>query len=269
MTELQQLVQKFCKLKILVVGDPMRDVYHFGKVDRMCPEAPVPVFLPQDMMDKPGGADNVRNNLEQLCIKVDAIFPDGFWIEKHRYMVGGHQLMRVDHEITYDFDWRYKHPISVYDAIVISDYAKGSCTELNCQWLISVANIAKKPVIVDPKGSDWKKYDGATVICPNHHEFEAVQYKNWPLFPCIMLKRGADGIRVMTDDQHIDYPALAKHVFDVTGAGDTVTAVVAATIAAGGTYHQAAQLANIAASVVVGEVGTSPITYDRLFEECA
>ena len=274
--QLEELVNKFKTLRILVAGDPMYDIYHFGHVDRMCPEAPVPVFVEdQECQIRRGGAANVAQNLKALGCEVDTLFPSGEWVEKHRYMVGGHMLMRVDRERNYQTDWfneaihRQVPAGTTYQAAIISDYAKGSCTEENCQWLIDSARNDQVPVIVDPKGNDWNKYAGARVICPNHKEMAIEKVGQvQPVFEAIVEKRGANGILLQVEHSEPKaFAARAKHVFDVTGAGDTVTAVVAAVVAAGGTLSQACELANLAAAVVVGEVGTSTCSNERLIQE--
>jgi D-beta-D-heptose 7-phosphate kinase/D-beta-D-heptose 1-phosphate adenosyltransferase len=271
---LVHLVCKFKGLRILVAGDPMYDVYHFGRVDRMCPEAPVPVFVDDGRVhSRLGGAANVVQNLRDLGCRVTTLFPRDPWVEKHRYMVGSHQLLRIDLEQRYNVDWFNLaiHDLPkgvIYESIVISDYDKGSCTEENIRWLMGEREkqTGGKPlVIVDPKGSDWHKYRDATVICPNHKEMIESPEK----FMLIAEKCGAIGIRLHLGDggPALVYPAKAKHVFDVTGAGDTVTAVIAAVMAAQGNMFQACELANLAAAVVVGEVGTSTCSAERLIQE--
>lgn len=249
---------------VLVFGDPMIDVYHFGRSERLSPEAPVPVFIEERTESRPGGAANVVANLEALGCMVTTLFPPKPWTEKHRYMVGHHQLFRLDKDMWYEPEL----PLLADrpHVIVISDYDKGSCTQHNCQWAISAAKALGALVVVDPKGGGWGRYRGADVICPNQQEADMGTSE----FPYRMLeKRGADGLRLHAPsgmNGWEDLPAQARHVFDVTGAGDTVVAVVAAALGAGAPLLDAAKLANIAAGYVVGEVGTAVCPIEKLRE---
>lgn len=254
---LSELLARFADLRILVTGDPMVDVYHFGRVERMCPEAPVPVFLEDRVERRNGGAANARDQLEALGCKTENTFPlYGLWTEKHRYLVG-HQLMwRIDHDVNIAADWA-GHDLSKFNALLVSDYRKGACLGPALPTHITKYRDASIPVVVDPKGAHWQIYEGASVICPNSRELEGryVPAADYPW--TIIEKRGAAGLRLHASGGQVDFPATARHVFDVTGAGDTVSAVVTATIAAGGTLDQACVLANLAAGYVVGEVGTT------------
>jgi rfaE bifunctional protein kinase chain/domain len=266
---LADIVERFKGLRILVAGDPMVDVYHFGRVERLSQEAPVPVFVEERIDKRMGGAANVWNQLMELNIDAVPSWPldTSEWTEKHRYLVGSHQLFRVDYDRKADVVAQFKLAVPPA-AIVISDYGKGSCSRFVCETLIR-KNL-NVPVIVDPKGEDWDKYVGAAVICPNAGEWaEHINGRapTRPVFAAVALKQGADGIVLMRRDKvSHEFPAQAKHVFDVTGAGDTVTAVMAATVAAGGTLEQACQLANLAAGWVVGEVGTTVCPVEKLYE---
>jgi D-beta-D-heptose 7-phosphate kinase / D-beta-D-heptose 1-phosphate adenosyltransferase len=246
----------FSGLKILVVGDPMLDEYIFGHVDRVSPEAPVPVFIPDDSDMRHGGAANVLRQLIVLGCDTRTAWGDESWTYKTRYMVGSHQLLRVD------LDRCVPNRIPAlegFSAVVISDYAKGACTPEVCSQVIA----SGLPVIVDPKGADWTKYKGAKVICPNHLEVQ-------PWDGTMVEKRGADGLRIHWSDVHTqDFPSTAKAVFDVCGAGDTVTAVIAACLAAKVSLPDACRLANLAAGYVVGEVGTTVCPIEKLKELCA
>jgi len=265
---LPQLLEAFAGLKILVTGDPIVDVYHFGRVTRVCPEAPVPVFVQNGEPERRnGGAANVRDQLEALGCKTENTFPlYGQWSEKHRYMVGHQLLLRVDDDKHNPADWPMMD-VRTYHALVISDYDKGATQGTHLPEWIEAARMAGIPVVVDPKGGDWEKYAGATLVCPNSEELAAhLRYPSptWPAFAALAIKRGADGIELCVAHQSTQYPAQARHVFDVTGAGDTVTAVMTATLAAGGTLGQACELANIAAGYVVGEVGTTVCPLEHL-----
>jgi rfaE bifunctional protein kinase chain/domain len=264
---LAEILERFEGLKIIVAGDPMVDVYHFGRVERVSQEAPVPVFIEERVDKRLGGAANVWHQLAELKCDVRAAYSldSTKWTEKHRYLVGSHQLFRVDFDRSVEragyIDW-------CVSAVVVSDYGKGAVS----LEMMAGAIDGGQPVIVDPKGEDWDKYGGATVMCPNESEFRAFngsRLPTQPVFPHIVLKMGEKGIDLYSRDCWVRperYPAQAKHVFDVTGAGDTVTAVVAATIAAGGSMPQACQLANLAAGYVVGEVGTTVCPIEKLKE---
>lgn len=262
-------------LRILVVGDAMIDTYYFGLVGRICPEAPVPVFVTERTDTRAGGAANVFTQLSHLGIDT-RLFAGINRSSKRRYMVGHHLLLRVDADM-------YNNPsaIEIQDiaytieghawlphAVVLSDYAKGQCSPRLCQRTIEAARARGIPVIVDPKGADWEKYAGATVICPNEAEWEAVNC-TVPEGSTVLAKHGAKGLAVVGIDSAGGqvaqlFPSVAQKVYDVTGAGDTVVALVAATLAAGGTLSLAAVLANVAAGVVVAKVGTSTCSLEEL-----
>jgi D-beta-D-heptose 7-phosphate kinase/D-beta-D-heptose 1-phosphate adenosyltransferase len=268
------LVRQFADLKIAVLGDPMLDYYHFGHVDRLSPEAPVPVFIEDKIDLRDGGAGNVAANLAGLGCQVLSIFPPAPYSMKHRYLVGSQQLFRIDNDRdhskhTQEIDWYWLGALDA-QAFVISDYGKGWCTDARCQSFIKIAREHEIPVIVDPKGTDWLKYVGATVICPNEKEWEAVDCWH-PKGTVVVAKHGPKGLAVVRHDGEAQtahlLPACARHVFDVTGAGDTVTAVLAAALAIRCEVDIAAELANIAAGIVVGEVGTTAITSAVLIRE--
>lgn len=246
---MRSLIEALSRVKVLVVGDKIEDVYHFGRVDRLSPEAPVPVFIEERIESRRGGADNVAAQLEEFgCTVTTAMGPVSY---KHRYMVGSHQLLRVDEDhvsiddLAVDFD--------AFDVIVISDYGKGVASESLCKWAVGCG----VPVIVDPKGTNWKKYAGATFICPNEKEY--TEARN-PDDHNLLIKLGPKGLKI--DGELI--PATAKQVFDVTGAGDTVVATFAAALGAGASHKDAAILANYAAGVAVSKSGTSVCTKEEL-----
>ena len=259
-------VGHFTGVKALVCGDAIIDRYHFGRCDRLSPEAPVPVFVETSKTDREGGAANVTHQLVALNAAVSARYGSPESV-KHRYFVGSHYLFRLDEDhqtnpsIEYDFDVL----VHGYQVIVLSDYAKGFLTEHFCRQIIQAATIAEIPVVVDPKGTDWTKYVGAAVICPNHLElaqFGAI--KASVMFPTVVEKCGADGIRVHQGDLIKSYKALNTKPVDVTGAGDTVTSIVALGVATDMPMHLIAQLANEAAAVVVGKVGTAVVYASEL-----
>jgi len=264
---------------VLVAGDPGYDVYHFGHVDRVSPEAPVPVFIEDTIEDRPGMAYNVCQNLAALgCVPLQ-LFPPEPWSVKRRFMVGTHQLLRVDKD-------RWDSPISdrpevdltSVDAVILSDYAKGWLTDEFCARIVLACRERSIPCVVDPKLPDWSKFIGCTVICPNSKEYSATHHGRVDdglgkdlsyAFDAVLIKQGAKGLTLRTNPSGWqDFPATARHVYDVTGAGDTVVATLAAALAAGAHLAQAAQLANVAAGWVVGEVGTAACTAETLKSLC-
>jgi bifunctional ADP-heptose synthase (sugar kinase/adenylyltransferase) len=203
--------------------------------------------------DRPGGSRNVEAQLIAMGVQCVNAWPHAHWYtEKHRYMVGSHQMFRAD----VDRCVPNRLPaLEGFSAIVISDYAKGACTPEICQEAIR----SGLPVIVDPKGTDWTKYNGCTVICPNHLEVNGHEWAN------MVVKQGAKGLWY----QGVDYPSTAKRVYDVTGAGDCVTAVIAACVAKGINIPTACRLANLAAGYAVEHVGTTVCPIEKLRELCA
>jgi D-beta-D-heptose 7-phosphate kinase/D-beta-D-heptose 1-phosphate adenosyltransferase len=260
--DLVELLRKFSAVKALVVGDAIVDQYHHGRIDRISPEAPVPVFVEDETRTerRRGGADNVAHQLEALGCEVSSHFARLRSV-KHRYMVGHYQVFRCDRD---SFEAGVPVPLPprhFADVVVLSDYSKGFLSFPMCRNLIDAANELKIPVVVDPKGRNWDKYRGATVICPNSQELsDAVGASFTP----ILEKRGSQGLRVWRGGDYEDIPATARHVYDVTGAGDTVVALVAAALGAGGSLMDGARLGVEAASYVVGEVGTTVCPKEKL-----
>jgi D-beta-D-heptose 7-phosphate kinase/D-beta-D-heptose 1-phosphate adenosyltransferase len=267
---LKRLIERWQGKTVFVFGDPMYDVYHWGRVDRVSPEAPVPVLVEEAVETRPGGAYNVAQNLAMLGCRVTRKFPPEPWTVKRRFMCGRHQLLRVDKDAEAVCRSLSVEECGRFDAMVVSDYGKGWVDAGACYVLEQAARDNAAPVVVDPKDPDWRKYRFASVICPNRKEWEAALY----VPDCAILeKRGEEGINIRTGGilGHVEtVPAVARHVYDVTGAGDTVVAVVAASLAAGGDLRSAASLAVLAAGHVVGEVGTTAIdaaTLSRLVDE--
>lgn len=261
---LTELICAWQGKRAYVVGDAIIDRYQFGEVSRVCPEGPVPVFVRSRAEMRRGGAANVAANLEAWGLEVDSTYGNP-WSIKTRYMVGSHLLLRVDEDATtatMDEDLQeIRKKLKSVQVLVLSDYAKGTLSSQWCRVLIGAARELGIPIVVDPKGTQWEKYEGATVLCPNESEWQAVNCHQ-PDGIAILAKHGEKGLAVVKKDasgtQHVRlFPARARHVFDVTGAGDTVVAAVAATLAAGGTLEDAAQIANAAAGMVVGEIGTA------------
>jgi D-beta-D-heptose 7-phosphate kinase / D-beta-D-heptose 1-phosphate adenosyltransferase len=304
---------------VLVIGDIMLDRYIWGKVGRISPEAPVQVVLTQRKTNALGGAANVANNISSLggkalllglCGKdpegdalrsllkdsrIDGhlVVSDGRpTITKTRIMAQGQQLLRVDEEQTYSLsaDEELRCMEALTDAlngvgaVILSDYAKGLLTPAICKKVIEHAHEKGIPVIVDPKGTQWDRYRGATCVTPNMSEFSAMiaapfqseaQLIEHAEILCrkvmtdrMLITRGARGmVLVSPDSQPLLIPSHAKEVFDVSGAGDTVIATLAVAVAAGLTWTDAVKLANTAAGVVVGKLGTQPITRRELQDE--
>lgn len=276
--ELTEMVEAIAGTKVLVVGDPILDVYHHGEVTRISQEAPVPVFVEAHVETREGGACNVLKNLRALGAQADAVLPVSAWTAKHRYLVGHHQVFRLDDDIDHQelyCDEHVRELMDWCDAAILSDYGKGTLGENFCQDFIGHMT-AGKPIVVDPRGGDWNKYAGATVICPNEHEWAqhcAIKHGTQAVFPYQLLKLGAKGMQLgahpVASDKHILWRShtRARQVFDVTGAGDTVIAVFTAAGAQQRDPRLAAELANMAAGVVVGKVGTATCSKEELLKE--
>lgn len=299
----------------LVIGDVMLDRYLIGEVSRISPEAPVPVVLLKKQNERAGGASNVAANLALLgiqthilgCIGQDAegqslmqlmqatgINTQGMVTSSHRptiaktRILGGHQqMMRLDQENSGVFNAdetslilsAFQQALVQAPAIVVlSDYAKGLLSPAICQAIIQACQQANIPVLVDPKGVDYSKYQGATALTPNKKETaeachtnvndvalieKAQQLKANLGLKFLAVTRSEEGITLLDDTTH-HLQASAQQVFDVSGAGDTVIATLAAGLMHGLSPLDSLALANTAAGVVVGKVGTVPITKSDL-----
>ena len=269
------LVIDFSTVRALVIGDALVDMYHFGRCERLSPEAPVPVFV-EDSADprggaRRGGADNVAHQLEVLGCEVKTYFPERRSV-KHRYQVDHHCIFRRDSDQHAPTNWWSVvdlHPL-IYEfanVVVLSDYAKGALTAGLCKYVIDTCRAAAIPVIVDPKGNNWSRYAGASVICPNHDEWLKIG-RLVPSEMDILEKRGAEGIAIHPRGGGTGslIPARARHVYDVTGAGDVAVACIAAVVGAGGSLEEAAEIACIAAGYSVGEIGTAVCSLEYLCE---
>jgi D-beta-D-heptose 7-phosphate kinase/D-beta-D-heptose 1-phosphate adenosyltransferase len=299
-------IPDFSKLKIIVAGDLMLDQYWFGPASRISPEAPVPVVRVQRSEARAGGAANVAMNLVSLGVQTTCcgvVGDDGTGtdlkglleiegikaalahsnrhptITKLRVLSQNQQLIRLDTEQTYS-ETDAAAVVSVAekelagaDVCILSDYAKGSLGQVG--KLIAACRKLNIPVLVDPKGTDFSRYRGATVLTPNRAEFEAVAGQpadDADLIArarklCTELELGAlvvtlseRGMLVVDTDTATILPAKARQVFDVTGAGDTVIAALAAGLGAGLDLERAAALANLAAGIVVGKIGAAAVT---------
>ena len=305
--------ERLAAARVLVVGDAMLDRYWFGAVERISPEAPVPVVRvnPAKHQERLGGAANVAWNVKALGAHarlLTAIGDDehGHRLEallatsgieslfkrdprltttvKLRVIGRSQQLLRVDfeeepdHEVLEDMRAPYEGALAGADAVLFSDYGKGGLTHI--PTMISTARAARRPVLVDPKGSDWSRYRGATVITPNRNELaqvigawtsetqlrERVQALRSSLdLEALLVTRSEDGMSLFDREGRLDIAAEAREVFDVTGAGDTVIATLAVMLASGLAVRDAMPIANRAAGIVVGKFGTATVGYDELF----
>jgi D-beta-D-heptose 7-phosphate kinase/D-beta-D-heptose 1-phosphate adenosyltransferase len=303
---------------ILVVGDIMLDRYYWGKVNRISPEAPVPVVKKQKTSETLGGAGNVANNLAGLGCTVTVLgicgddddarslknlmqerqIKDRLIVDrlrptttKTRIMARKQQIIRIDAEdaqpLSAELENRlldvFSKILSDCRAVILSDYGKGIFqTGTLAQKMIQLARKAKLPVLVDPKGSQWERYRQATCITPNTAELEVVSgclleenetvliesargiRKQYAL-DWLLVTRGPQGMCLVDQQGNIQLiAAQAREVYDVSGAGDTVIATLAAALSVGEPFPDAAQTANLAAGVVVGKLGTQPIYRDEL-----
>jgi D-beta-D-heptose 7-phosphate kinase/D-beta-D-heptose 1-phosphate adenosyltransferase len=299
------------KANILVVGDVILDSYVHGETTRISPEAPVPVVLVNHTEERPGGAGNVALNISRLGLGVilvgltgddaaagilDTLLSEhgvdcqfvkqtGFpTITKLRVLSQHQQLIRLDYEAhsgLANIDGLFEHfkkQIKQADTVVLSDYAKGSLT--NVQDFISDCNSLRKKVLVDPKGNDFLRYKGASLLTPNLKEFETVvgpcsdlaDIVNKGMKLCdevdldaLLITRGEHGMTLVCPDaEPFHLAAEAREVFDVTGAGDTVIATMAAALTSDYDYAEAAGFANRAAGLVVAKLGAASVTVDEL-----
>lgn len=311
-------MEQWFKISVLVVGDFMLDEYILGSVNRISPEAPVPVLEVKERQIKLGGAGNVINNitsfgakatvltrigsdgngsylkqeLEKMGVETKHIFVDEelSTITKTRIVAKNQQFLRYDEETVRDISGAYidyiKHHIEEIfqsiNVVLISDYGKGVVTKPLAQMLIGYARKHQIPVVVDPKGRDYSKYYQATICTPNMNELEQVsgckidteeKVLEAGLKLCediqldvLLVTRSEKGISSIfrgSDVKH-DYPATAKEVVDVTGAGDTVISVVSLAIASGYSIEEACRLANRAASIVISKFGCATTTVKEL-----
>lgn len=309
------------KTRVLVIGDLMLDRYLWGEVDRISPEAPVPVVRYVREETRAGGAANVANNLaalgckvgvcgvvgkdapaerlrgmlETLGVDVTAVVPDPErpTTEKFRIMAGQQQMLRVDREesraVSAAVAERLLRALGKrgrkYDGIIVSDYGKGLLSPAVMAGIVAFAHKAGLPVVVDPKGSDYGKYRGATCITPNEAEAAAATrlaagadaealaaaraLRQQLDLPTVCITRGAKGVLALQwtaqqGEQHRFLPARAREVYDVTGAGDTFISVFAALSFAQVPFFEAVEAGNVAAGLAVGKLGTSVVTRQEL-----
>lgn len=297
--------------RVLVVGDIILDRYLHGETTRISPEAPVPVVLVKQTEDRPGGAGNVAMNISSLGIGVTLLgttgedssadtldqYLSGYGVNctfvqqkgfptitKLRVLSQHQQLIRLDYEAHSDevdsevLFRQFTKLLENADLVVLSDYAKGSLANIGAY--ITECKRLRKMVLVDPKGNDFSRYKGASLLTPNLKEFEAIVGKcsdnndlvekgkklcNSLELEALLITRGEHGMTLVTiDEEPFHLAAEALEVFDVTGAGDTVIAAMASALVSGLDYKQATQLANRAAGLVVAKLGTASVTVEEI-----
>ncbi len=296
--------------RILVVGDVMLDRYWFGDVARISPEAPVPVVKVDRVEERPGGAANVARNIAALGAEVALLSVVGTDEAGHslarllaeagieaslhedtqfnttvklRVLGRQQQLLRIDfessptHEVLDSKLVEFRQRIADCNVVILSDYGKGGLAHI--AEMIRMACEHEKPVLVDPKGDDYARYAGASVITPNRVELREV-IGRWSDendlsrrvaalrhdlgIGALLLTRSEEGMTLFTDGRPRYEAAHAREVYDVSGAGDTVIATLAVMMASGESLENAMRWANRAAGVVVGKLGTATCTLDEL-----
>jgi len=309
MTPSRQQIQA---ARVLVVGDVMLDRYWYGAVDRISPEAPVPVVRVTREEERMGASANVAYNLITLGAQSSLLTVVGDDEASHKLEVlvantgiqahfgrdaqlkttvklrvigRQQQLIRLDFENTPESEVLASQTASFiellpqHDAVLFSDYGKGGLAHVSD--MIARARLINKPILIDPKGTDYSRYQGATVITPNRAELQQVigewrdesdlqakahQLRTQLGLQALLLTRSEEGMTLFDAEGQISVSAQAREVFDVTGAGDTVIATLAALVAAGLSLRQALPLANRAGGLVVGKFGTATVSYEELFE---
>ena len=298
------------RARVLIVGDVMLDRYWFGDVERISPEAPVPVVKIARSEERPGGAANVARNAAALGAQatlLSVVGADEPGAALARLLVGENvqasllrdpalpttvklrvigrqqQLLRIDfetapsHEVLAAKLADYERLLANTDLVVLSDYGKGGLAHI--ATMIERARAAGKPVLVDPKGGDFSRYRGATVLTPNRSEFRDVAGR-WKdeaelarkaealrrelALDALLVTRSEEGMSLFTAEGALTIPAEAREVFDVSGAGDTVIAALGVLLAAGAPMADAVRIANQAAGVVVGKLGTAVVQPQEL-----
>ena len=303
--------QQLAKARVLVVGDAMLDRYWYGPVDRISPEAPVPVVKVTREEERIGAAANVAYNVVTLGAqasflgvvgddepgrKLEALLREtgiathlkrdpGLRTTVKLRVIGRHQqLLRMDFESEPDHEAlasqteAFARLAPTHGAVLFSDYGKGGLAHIPA--MISTARAAGQAVLVDPKGSDYSRYSGASIITPNRAELQQVigswrdpdelarkaqQLRETLRLGALLVTLGEDGMTLFDGQGTLHVAAEAREVFDVTGAGDTVIATLAALVAAGMSLRAAMPLANKAGGIVVGKFGTATVSYEELF----
>jgi rfaE bifunctional protein kinase chain/domain len=302
---------QFAACRVLVVGDVMLDRYWFGEVERISPEAPVPVVRVRATQERLGAAANVARNVAALGVRTGLLSVVGddeagrsvqrllgetsiqpylhtdaalATTVKLRVVGRQQQMLRVDFENQPEAEvlaaklGEYESLLASFDAVILSDYGKGGLAHI--ARMIEAARAVGRPVLIDPKGDDYSRYAGATVVTPNRAELREVvgrwkdeadlearaqKLRRDLRLQALLLTRSEEGMTLFSDGQTWSIPAVAREVFDVSGAGDTVIGVLGATLAAGADMREAVRLANRAGGIVVGKWGTATVSYEELF----
>lgn len=303
--------EQLAQARVLVVGDVMLDRYWYGAVDRISPEAPVPVVRVSREEERCGGAANVAFNAATLGVQASLLTVVGDDEASHKLealvaktgisthfgrdadlkttvklrVIGRQQqLIRLDfentpnHEILAGQTAIFENLLPLHGAILFSDYGKGGLAHVSD--MITKARAAGKPILIDPKGSDYSRYQNATVITPNRAELQQVvgswnseaelrtkvqNLRTQLQLDAVLLTRSEEGMTLFDADGELTVSAQAREVFDVTGAGDTVIATMAALVAAGLSLRDALPHANRAGGIVVGKFGTATVSFEELF----
>ncbi len=318
--ELIDILDRVHAVRVLVLGDVMLDRFVYGSVVRVSPEAPIPVLEVSRSLDSAGGAANVARNVAGMGASVTLIGVTGDdpWaadlrtqigvaatIDAHlivdssrpttvktRYVADGQQVLRADREVRAPLGpevesrllAQFRESLRHADVVVLSDYAKGVLSDRVTAAAIRAAREANKPVIVDPKAKDLRKYSGATVLTPNRLELQtacgfdcasddsvesaARSFLDGAVCESMVVTRGKDGMSVVgRGAAAVHLRTMARQVFDVSGAGDTAVAAMSLGLAAGADIVAASTLANLAAGIVVGKLGTAVVTASELIEQ--
>ena len=303
--------EQIARSSVLVVGDVMLDRYWYGSVDRISPEAPVPVVRITREEERNGGAANVAYNVltlgaqaslltvvgdDEASHKLEALVAktgirthfgrdaDLKTTVKLRVIGRQQQLIRLDFENTPKSEIlasqtaTFEELLPAHHAVLFSDYGKGGLAHVSD--MIAKARALNKPIFIDPKGSDYSRYQHATAITPNRAELQQVvgtwstedelrakahQLREQLHLQAVVLTRSEEGMTLFDADGELHVSAQAREVFDVTGAGDTVIATLAALVAAGASLREAMPLANRAGGIVVAKFGTATVSYEELF----
>lgn len=308
------MLPKFSDARVLVVGDVMLDRYWFGDVHRISPEAPVPVLKVDRVDERPGGAANVARNIASLgahatllsvvgddeagsCLEkllaqhsnLNAILHRDASVStiiKLRAIARQQQLLRIDfetppsHEVLNAALEDFRAQLQLADVVILSDYGKGGLAHI--AQMIALARAAGKPVLVDPKGSDYERYRGATLLTPNRSEFRDVA-GSWSSdaelnskaevlrvelgLQALLVTRSEEGMSLYEAGNISHEAAQCREVFDVSGAGDTVIATLAVMLATGADLRDAMHIANRAAGIVVGKLGTAVVSREEIIKD--
>jgi D-beta-D-heptose 7-phosphate kinase/D-beta-D-heptose 1-phosphate adenosyltransferase len=318
--DLIPFIERFSNAKVLCVGDVMLDHFIYGDVNRISPEAPIPVVRVSHERSMLGGAGNVVRNLSSLGAQTMLLTVVGADSSadligkelnglancalhavtdtarktsvKTRFISGSQQLLRVDNESTHSISdvilsellAQFEKLVAACDVVILSDYAKGLLKEERAARFVAAARKAHRPVFIDPKGRDFGRYRGASLVKPNLQEL--AEATNLPVssdaaveaaalrlieqneIGAVLVTRGGLGMMLVRPNEGVvSLKAVAREIFDVSGAGDTVAAAFAAGVASGMAMEDAMRVANVAAGLVVAKVGTATTTQEQLLAE--